>query len=137
MVVHRRKKSKKKSWRRAGEKRRGAGNRGGRGRAGFGKRAAHKKALAIKLGMLPGYENKGFTSLKKKEKIITLDQINEIAWRLKREGKELKINVLEMGFEKVVGRGNLNFPVEVVARSFTKGALEKIEKAGGKAVEVH
>lgn len=136
MVVHRRKKSKKKSFRRKGERRRGAGNRGGRGRAGFGKRAKHRKLLAMKLGLLPGSE-RGFTSIKKKEKIITLEEINEMAWELKRKNKELRIDVTKLGFEKVVGRGKLRFPVIILAKHFTEGALKKIEEVGGKAVRVY
>ncbi len=139
MVVHRRKKSRKKSFRRSGEIRRGAGNRGGRGRAGFGKRAAHKKLLAIKLGMLPG--KRGFSSIKqrfnKKERIITIDQLNEILWELKRNNKELKINLSELGFDKLVGRGFPKFPATILVKSYTENAKRKIELIGGRIVEIH
>ena len=35
---------------------------------------------------------------------------------------------------KILGNGNINKPVEVKAHMFSKSAVEKLEKAGGKAI---
>jgi large subunit ribosomal protein L15 len=50
--------------------------------------------------------------------------------------KKTKINVVDMGYEKVLGRGRIAKPVIIEAYSFSKIAKQKIESAGGKAVVV-
>lgn len=50
--------------------------------------------------------------------------------------KKTKINVVELGYEKVLGKGRIDKPVVVEALSFSKIAKQKIESAGGKTVIV-
>jgi large subunit ribosomal protein L15 len=47
-----------------------------------------------------------------------------------------KINVLELGYEKVLGEGKLSKPLTIEAKFFSKQAVKKIEGAGGKAVKI-
>ena len=112
------KKTKKKRGysRRLGLRRRGAGNRGGRGRAGWGKRAKQKKT---KYSLEP--RKKGFTSFSKKFEHINLSDLED-----KKEYKK----------HKVLGRGEVKKGITVKASYFTKKAKEKIEKAGGKWIEL-
>jgi large subunit ribosomal protein L15 len=35
---------------------------------------------------------------------------------------------------KILGNGELNKPIEITADMFSKSAIEKLEKAGGKAI---
>ena len=35
---------------------------------------------------------------------------------------------------KILGNGNIEKPIEVTAHLFSKSAVEKLEKAGGKAI---
>ena len=133
-MAHRRKKiEKKRGTRTCGQggmrKRRGSGNRGGVGYSGSKK---HRKSWIMKyepdhLGKR-GFVPKSFKSLKK-VKVINLSDLEKLA-----EGKE-EIILNEFGFEKVLGTGKISRNLTVRARSFSRHAKEKIEQAGGKAVE--
>ncbi|NOZ81568.1 MAG: 50S ribosomal protein L15 [Candidatus Micrarchaeota archaeon] len=138
MVVRFRKKIKKKrgsKWHGYGSKKkhRGAGNRGGRGRAGLWK---HKKNLVSKLGIEIG--KRGFsrplTLVKKKEqkKIITLRALDELAETL---GKK-EIDLVSLGYSKVVSKGKITKPLIVKVENITESAKARIEEAGGKVVKI-
>ena len=71
-------------------------------------------------------------SIYERKNAINLCKIDEIA---RFTGKK-EIDVLELGYSKVLGRGRLTLPLTIKANSFSKKALQKIEKAGGKALEV-
>ncbi len=70
-------------------------------------------------------ENKGFHSKKQRIKSINLRDLDY--------SKET-INVIDEGYEKVLGAGEVQKPVTVIAKFFTKKAVQKIEEAGGKAM---
>jgi large subunit ribosomal protein L15 len=133
-MAHRRKKIEKKRGTRtcgAGgmRKRRGKGNRGGRGYAGSKK---HRKSWFVKNE--PGHIGKrGFVpkshNSMKTVKFINLDELEKLA-----AGKE-EIVLDEFGIQKVLGSGAINRKLTVKANSFSRHAKEKIERAGGKAVE--
>jgi len=133
MVVRREKKHRKFRGRRtyhgSHKKARGGGSRGGRGKAGLHK---HKWSYVVKYEP-EHFGKKGFTPLRKKEvKSISLKKLDEIA----REKNLEKVNVLELGYEKVLGEGKLSKPLTIEAKFFSKQALKKIEEAGGKAVKI-
>jgi len=113
------------------KKARGGGSRGGRGQAGLHK---HKWSYTIKYDP----EHFGKTGFKrpqavlKKIRSINLKHLDKIA----REKNLDKINVLELGYEKVLGGGKLSKPLEVEAKFFSKQAVKKLEEAGGKAVKL-
>ncbi len=70
-------------------------------------------------------ERKGFTSIKKKPRAINLKDLDY---------SQKEIDVTKMGYEKVLGAGEVLAPVTIIAKFFTQKAIEKIEKAGGKAM---
>ncbi len=51
-------------------------------------------------------------------------------------GDKKEITVSDFGYDKVLGSGTFSKKVTVKANYFSKSAKEKIEKAGGKAVEL-
>lgn len=134
MPVHKRKKkvkmrgSKTHGWG-SKKKHRGSGNRGGFGMAGTGKRAHHKKPTIIKLyGNLKNYfGKKGF---RRPQKII----INENAINIEELEKlpQTEINLESLGYTKLLGKGNPTRKYEIIVKSFSKKAKDKIEKLGGK-----
>jgi large subunit ribosomal protein L15 len=133
MVVRREKKHRKFRGRRtyhgSHKKARGGGSRGGRGKAGLHK---HKWSYVVKYEP-EHFGKKGFTPLRKKEvKSISLKKLDEIA----REKNLEKVNVLELGYEKVLGEGKLSKPLTIEAKFFSKQALKKIEEAGGKVIKI-
>ncbi|MFH1364039.1 MAG: uL15m family ribosomal protein [Candidatus Aenigmatarchaeota archaeon] len=112
------------------KKARGAGSRGGRGQSGLLK---HKKFKMFK--ECPNHFGKrGFKSLKQKGfknhvAAINLNDLMRLA-----EGKE--IDVTTLGYQKVLGAGNVSVAITVKAKMFSEKAKQKIEKAGGQAVQV-
>jgi large subunit ribosomal protein L15 len=133
MVVRREKKHRKFRGRRtyhgSHKKARGGGSRGGRGKAGLHK---HKWSYVVKYE--PEHFGKiGFKPPRKKEVgCINLKELDKIA----KERNLDKLNVLELGYEKVLGEGKLSKPLTIEAKFFSKQALKKIEEAGGKAVKI-
>ena len=113
------------------KKHRGAGSRGGHGKAGMLK---HKKSWRIRYD--PNYldNTKGFkipSEVKKNIKAITLKDIDILARKL---GKT-EIDVSEQGYNKVLSTGKLTQPLTIKADKIVAKAKEKIEGAGGKAIE--
>lgn len=53
--------------------------------------------------------------------------------KMEMEGNAVKVNLSTLGFDKVLGFGNVNRPLVVVGQA-SKSAIKKIEKAGGKVV---
>ena len=79
-------------------------------------------------------KKKGFKSLEKRgirAKSVSAINIRDVA-RLAKDGKE--INVIELGYDRVLGGGSISKPLKVTARSFSASAQEKIEKANGQAI---
>ena len=108
------------------KKRRGAGNRGGRGMAGSGKRADQKKPTILKLYGSSYFGKHGFrrpSKLLKKIKTINVEELNKF--------KDDNINWKELGYDKLLGKGNLNKKVKVSVDHASKSAIEKIKKLGG------
>ena len=130
MVVRRRRKYRKKlgsrSYHGDTKNRRGAGIKGGRGRAGAWdhKKSTYRYEVMGKKGFVP--------PRKREEIVINLGKINEIVSSPSFSGDT--IDVTEMGYTKVLGRGTLTKPVKVIAYAFSERAKEKIEAAGGEAV---
>ena len=133
MVVRREKKHRKFRGRRtyhgSHKKARGGGSRGGRGKAGLHK---HKWSYVVKYEP-EHFGKRGFRPPRLKEvKSINLKELDKIA----KEKNLEKVNVLELGYEKVLGGGKLSKPLTIEAKFFSEQALKKIEEAGGKAVKI-
>ena len=137
-------KKKKKSVRQHGQntygwgsrkKRKGSGHRGGIGMAGTGKKADHKKSLVIKK-YKQYFGKQGFTSRGtqlKKLKSINLREIQQnLDSLIKQFGKGN--NELNLKNYKILGDGEITEKLIIKARACTKGAREKIEKAGGEVI---
>lgn len=112
------------------KKHRGGGSRGGRGRGGV---ADQKKIWLWKRGKKLG--KRGFKSLeqrglRKSGCEINLRDIEGMA------GDSKEINLLEHGYERVLGTGEIRKPLKITARHFSARAEEKIRKAKGEAVRV-
>ncbi|MEM5801960.1 MAG: uL15m family ribosomal protein [Candidatus Aenigmatarchaeota archaeon] len=135
MVV---KRHSKRKWRRghrtyhgSHKKWRGGGSRGGRGKAGMHK---HKWSYTVKYEP-EHFGKEGFKKPKevsKKAAIINLEEIDKLA-----EKEKLKeIDLSQLGYEKVLGKGKLTQALTIKAKYFSKSAIKKIEQAGGRAVKV-
>jgi large subunit ribosomal protein L15 len=104
------------------KKRRGAGNRGGRGMAGTGKRGDARKPSISRTRYFGkhGFVPKAYTR-----------KIGINVHELTAYGD--KVNLKDMGFDKLLGKGRAP-KVEVTVASATKKAIDKIEAAGGKVI---
>jgi len=134
MVVRRGKKSRKYRGKRAQgygthKKHRGHGSRGGRGLAGM-----HKQKWSYTVSKDPFHFGKrGFVrpaAVAKKVRAINLRELQLEAF----EAGKKKIDLSKLGYDKVLSSGSIDVALEVVAKAFSKKAIEKIEAVGGKAI---
>jgi large subunit ribosomal protein L15 len=145
MVVRKIKKLKKRRGRNTGygshKKHRGAGNRGGRGLAGLHK---HKRMRAIKF-MPDHFGKKGMKrpiKVIKEVKAINLKDLDSTVERLlkdkkiKEDKEGIKVNLTELGYDKLLGSGQVKHKLIVEAKYFSKNAVKKLEEIEGKAVVV-
>ncbi|HIQ12824.1 MAG TPA: 50S ribosomal protein L15 [Thermoprotei archaeon] len=102
-----------------------SGDRGGYGMAGLKK---HKRFYMIKY--LPNHFGKhGFVSRYKRKKAISISDLESFINK-----GVTKINLVELGYDKLVSKGVISKPVEIITKEATEKAIEKIESAGGKVV---
>ncbi|MBI5681219.1 MAG: 50S ribosomal protein L15 [Methanobacterium sp.] len=121
------------------KKRRGAGHRGGRGNAGL-----HKSKWTWTVKYDPKHFGKyGFKRPPRsilKFNPVNLDYLDEKSEELVNQGLALKkngaieINVTDLGYNKVLGKGKVNRPLIVKSPKFSSSAIQKIEEAGGEIV---
>jgi large subunit ribosomal protein L15 len=145
MVVRRERKIRKKRGRGSGygsrKKHRGGGSRGGRGLAGL-----HKHKIMTMIKFMPEHFGKiGFKRPKevvKEARTINLKTLDSVVEELLKEGKAkkskdgIKINLAELGYDKLLGTGRVKHKLIVEAKYFSKNAIKKLESTGGKAVVV-
>ncbi len=119
----------------------GQGRTAGKGHKGYYSRSGTKDRFHFEGGQTPlmrrlpkrGFSNYGF---RKVVQIVSLEKIASL------KVDKVDSNLLfEKGFiknpnviVKILGNGDLEKPVEIMADMFSKSALEKIEKIGGKAI---
>ena len=128
-----------KTGRGSGDRTRGAGNRGGRGKAGLGKRAKHRKTMVVQK-----FGKAGFRSVKQRAKLhpnaINANQIDQMVDSLiskklaVKSDKGIEIDLLKLGYEKILGKGLVTNKLIIKTRYFSKSAKEKVEKAGGQII---
>lgn len=119
----------------------GQGRTAGRGMNGYHSRSGSKRLVWREGGQMPlqrripkrGFSNAPF---RKEIQIVNLETLERLGvakidpavlqakGAIKKAGKPVKI----------LGMGELKSGLEVTAHSFSKSAIEKIEKAGGKAI---
>lgn len=122
------------------KKHRGKGNKGGSGKAGLGKRGAHK---------LPSYRNRNFKlgqrgfnrpGKKVETKTINLEeikaQLNTLLKKekIKKEKDTFVINLTDLGYDKLLGSGQIDKKLKIFVDSASKKAKQKIKSAGGKII---
>jgi large subunit ribosomal protein L15 len=141
MAINHRKKSSRHrgSWTHGwGEKKkhRGAGSRGGRGNAGSGKRGDVKAPSFWKIKKYFGKH--GFKNpASKKVNTVTISSLNSSVQQLVGLGQAVKsndvykLNLSELGFDKLLGTGKPLYVFEVVIANATDSAVKKIQEAGG------
>jgi large subunit ribosomal protein L15 len=145
MVVRKRKKHAKfrghRTYHGSHKKWRGGGSRGGRGKAGYHK---HKWSYVVKHEP-EHFGKRGFTrppEVAKEVKAINLKDLDKMVGKLleqklaEKEQDKIKINLLKIGYDKVLGSGRVTRPLIIEAKSFSKQAIKKIEDAGGKVVKI-
>jgi len=119
---------------------RAGGGRGGHGKAGYDK---HKWTYVIKHE--PDYWlKKGFVStrtLDKSVNIINVGKLDDLANRLESEkklekkDKKIFLDLESLGFDKLLGTGNISKPIVVKIASFSEAASRKLEEAGGEILK--
>lgn len=124
----------------ARKKNKGSGHKGGKGMSGSGKRADHKKTLVNKLYGNNYFGKQGITSKSTKRdtrKRIGLKDIDSNIENYVKKGlakKTAKGYEIKLEDYKILGRFDLVNVLIVSAKEFSKGAVESIEKKGGKAI---
>ncbi|HTX61600.1 MAG TPA: uL15 family ribosomal protein [Methanobacterium sp.] len=120
------------------KKRRGAGHRGGRGMAG-----GHKHMWTWMVKYDPNHYGKyGFKRPQKtiyRFKTVNLDFLDEkfdyllASGLATEEDGKIVVDVTQMGYNKVLGKGRINKPAIIKSPKFSESAVRKIEEAGGEA----
>ena len=119
----------------------GQGGTAGKGHKGYQSRSGTKNRFHFEGGQTPlmrrlpkrGFSNYGF---RKEIQIVNLDKI--VSLELEKVDTEILyekgiINTTNIPV-KILGNGEIIKPVEIQADMFSKSAIEKLEKAGGKAI---
>lgn len=114
---------------------------------GKGKRKAgrHKAGWTYVIKHEPNYFGKrGFTSpksLRRKISIINVGELDELADKLagkeqleKKKGKTV-LDLDKLGYNKLLGKGNITKPLLVKIASHSENAAKKIEEAGGQILK--
>jgi large subunit ribosomal protein L15 len=126
------------------KKGRGAGLRGGKGNAGW----KHKKLhfLLYDKEHVRGARNIGFTRHAQgtaPERSITVQHVDERAPAWAAEGKAsaqdagFTIDLGALGFEKLVGTGQVQRPLALTVARASGGAVRKVEAAGGRVTQTN
>lgn len=112
--------------------RRGAGGRGGKGMAGAEK---HRWTWTVKYDP-QHFGVHGFAPIpRSRPEPINLHDINILVVKSALVKGADGLYAVNLPGHKVLGSGQLEFPVAVKAASFSEGAKKKIAAAGGKIVE--
>ena len=139
--------SNKKSGKRLG---RGQGSgKGGtstRGHKGAQSRSGYSRKIGFEGGQMPLQRRVpkfGFKNINRKEYVPLNIGAIQLLVEQKKIKKQLKIeNIIELNLAKkgdlvkILGRGDISFPVEVYAHKFSESAKKAIETAGGKTVNL-
>ena len=118
----------------------GMGKTSARGHKGQGSRSGFSLMRGFEGGQMPLHRRlpkRGFTNIFRTEySVVNLDRFAELS--VKEVGlddyKKLGLVSSKKALIKVLGSGELTSAITIHAHKFSKSAIEKIEKAGGKAV---
>jgi len=120
----------------------GTGKTSGRGQKGQKSRSGGNPHPWFEGGQMPLYRRlpkRGFTNIFRKEyetvnlaQLAGLEMKNPITPEIMKE----KGMIRKIGSVKILGNGELSGAVTVHAQKFSRSAMDKIEKSGGKAITV-
>ncbi|MBS3167829.1 uL15 family ribosomal protein [Candidatus Woesearchaeota archaeon] len=122
------------------KKRRGAGNRGGKGMAGTGKRADQKKPTILKLYGNEYFGKRGFHRPQKMIKKVKAINIKDLQKKLNfylesklisKEKDMYIVNLSKLGYQKLLGTGELSVKLKLDAEHISNSASKKIQEKGG------
>ena len=119
----------------------GQGRTAGKGHKGYQSRSGTKNRFHFEGGQTPlmrrlpkrGFSNYGF---RKEVQIVNLEKIDSLkiekvdAHILHEKGVIKKIDIPV----QILGNGDVKNPITITANMFSKSAIRKLEKAGGKAI---
>lgn len=118
----------------------GLGKTSGRGTKGQKSISGYSSKRGFEGGQMPLHRRlpkRGFTNIFRKEfsevNLEKLEKITKKEVKLK-DLKEAGIIKKESEAVKILGRGNISSPKTIHAHKFSRSALKKIEKAGGKII---
>jgi ribosomal protein L15, bacterial/organelle len=118
----------------------GMGKTSTRGHKGQGSRSGFSLMRGFEGGQMPLHRRlpkRGFTNIFRTEyTVINLDRLAELAVKeiAIDDYKKLGLASSKKALIKILGSGELKSALTIQAHKFSKSAVEKIEKAGGKAV---
>ena len=107
---------------------RGSGLRGGRGNAGLLKH----RFMYMKKNMPDHFGSHGF---KRPQSIIKDDNIINVGDLEERFPGKKTINLTDEGFDKLLGKGNVNSKLKINVNSESQKAIDKIKKKALKDIE--
>ncbi|MBS7655358.1 uL15 family ribosomal protein [Candidatus Bathyarchaeota archaeon] len=105
-----------------------SGMRGGFGKAG---KFNHKWSYMVTYGKKE-VGKKGFKILRSKGNVINVNELEELI--RDKLNQSTSINLVDLGYKKLLGGGTITKPVEVIVEKCSNAAKKKIEEAGGKVV---
>ena len=120
------------------KKHRGSGNRGGKGNAGTGKRADQNKPSIWHEQYFGkhGFTHKGAIY----HKTVNVEYLNENIEKLaksndaKMQGGAFVINIADLGFDKLLGKGRVSKKLMITADYASSRAVESVKEAGGEVI---
>ncbi|MBI3036250.1 50S ribosomal protein L15 [Candidatus Woesearchaeota archaeon] len=120
------------------KKHRGSGNRGGKGMAGTGKRGDAKKPSIWQEEYFGkhGFVHKNATQVEAVN-VEFIDQNIEKLVKLnaaKQQDGVFVVNIADLGFDKLLGKGKVTKKLRVTADYASAGAVEAVKSAGGEVV---
>lgn len=120
----------------------GTGKTSGRGQKGQKSRSGGNPHPWFEGGQMPLYRRlpkRGFTNIFRKEyEIVNLAQLAGLEMKnpITPEIMKEKGMIRKIGSVKILGNGELSGAVTVHAQKFSRSAMDKIEKSGGKAITI-
>lgn len=120
----------------------GTGKTSGRGSKGQKAGAGYSHMRGFEGGQMPIHRRlpkRGFTNIFRKEySEVNLDRLEKIKKTEIRPADLVQAGLVKKESDriKILGRGELSSAKTVHAHRFSQSALEKIEKAGGKAIQL-
>ena len=116
-----------------------------KGSKGRRKAGLHKHGWTYLIKYDPDYfEKRGFTSQKaisRKINVINVGELDELAHKLaaekklKRKQKKIFLDLDELGYNKLLGKGKITRPMLVKVATHSEAAAKKLEEAGGQILK--